>query len=334
LSSRKWLWPTVQVILLAGVLVGIYRVLAPQLRSLDFDDFRQFRPHTGRLVLSIVALIGVYFIHAFLWRRIVLDLNAGHPDARTTVRIYFLANLGRYIPGKLWQIAGFAVLASRAGMAGGGATAAALLGQFGFLATGLVFVAVLLPQWVNGAALYIVGFVLVSMAGGLWVLTATPGGRKARDWIRSSVPGKAGKRLGAAFALADRMRGRDAIRWSVGYGFSWILLGIAFSLFATAFVPAAVTQTRQLAGTVAASYLAGYFVLIAPGGIGVRESAMTALLAALPGFPLAAAILVSLLSRVWFTVGELLPLALVPVLPGSKPGTGPVAGEGITTEGP
>jgi glycosyltransferase 2 family protein len=333
LSSRKWLWPAVQIVLLAVVVVGIYRVLAPQLRSLDIEDFRQFRPLTGRLILSVIVLVAVYLIHAFLWRRIVLDLDAGNPDARTTVRIYFMANLGRYIPGKLWQIAGFAVLASRAGMAGGRATAAALLGQFGFLATGLIFVAVLLPQWVSGAALYIVGFVLISLAGGLWVLTATPAGRRARDWIGASVGGKAGERLAEAFQLADRMRGRDAIRWSVGYGFSWILLGIAFSLFVTAFVPAAVADTRQLAGTVAASYLAGYFVLIAPGGIGVRESAMTALLAAIPGFPLAAAILVSVLSRVWFTIGELLPFALVPVLPGSGSAPGPVHGEGKGTEG-
>lgn len=333
MRGRKWLWPAIQIVVLAIVVVGVYRVLAPQLRSVDLADLRQFRPDPARLALSLLALLGVYLIHAFLWRRIVLDLGAGHPDPRTTVRIYFLANLGRYVPGKLWQIAGFAVLASHAGMAGGGATAAALLGQFGFLATGLLLVAVVLPQWVSGTALYVMGFLLVSMAGGIWVLTATPAGHRAREWVRSSIGGRLGERLGAAFTLADRMRGRDAIRWSVGYGFSWILLSLAFSLFATAFVPASIMHSRQLAGTVAASYLAGYFVLIAPGGIGVRESAMTALLVAIPDFPLSAALLVSVMSRVWFTIGELLPLLLVPFLPGSK--SEPVsAGEGSQPDTP
>jgi hypothetical protein len=48
---------------------------------------------------------------------------------------------------------------------------------------------------------------------------------------------------------------------------------------------------------------------------------MTALRTAVPGVPVAAAIVVAVLSRVWFTLGELLPLALVPVLPsGGTPG--------------
>jgi glycosyltransferase 2 family protein len=326
MSGRKTLWRIAQLVILAAVLFGIYRLLAPELRSLRWEDFRQWRPSTGRLVLSFVALLGMYLMHAFLWRRIAMDLGVGQPDARTTVRIYFVASLGRYIPGKVWQIAGFAVLAGRAGMPPGGATAAALLGQFGFLATGLIFVAVLLPEWMSGLPLYLSGFLLVSAAGALWILTATPAGHRAREWAARRLGRTVGDKLGSALDLADRMRGRDAIRWSVGYGVSWILLGLAFSLFATAFVPAAITDTRLLAGTIAASYLAGYVVLVAPGGIGVRESAMTALLAAVPGFPISAAVVVSVLSRVWFTLGELLPLALVPLLPASPAAAGRPAG--------
>ena len=31
----------------------------------------------------------------------------------TTVRVFMVANLGRYVPGKIWQIAGLAYLAKR-----------------------------------------------------------------------------------------------------------------------------------------------------------------------------------------------------------------------------
>jgi len=314
-TNKRWIWVLGQAVILGLILYGIYTLLAPELGSLSWDDLGRWRPSWGRLLLSLVMLVGVYVMHAFLWRRIVVDLGVGRPGARTAVRVYSLAGLGRYIPGKLWQVAGLAMLSAREGMSAGGATAAALLGQFGFLATGLIFVAVILPDWISGTTLYILGFVLVSAAGLIWLLTATPAGHRGREWIRARLGTRSGERLGAALQLADNMRGRDAIAWGVGYGLSWILLGLAFTLFATAFVPEAAAQNQMIAGTVAASYLAGYLVLVAPAGLGVRELTMTTLLSSIPGFPVAAAVVVAVLSRVWFTLGELLPLALLPLFP-------------------
>lgn len=328
MSRKSWQWRTFQVVLLAIVLYGIWSLLANELRSITLADVRALSPAPAPLIVSFVLLVAVYLIHAFLWRRIVVDLGVGRPDTRTTLRVYFVASLGRYIPGKLWQVAGLALLSARAGMSAGGATAAALLGQFGFLATGLLFVAVILPGWLTGPAPYILGFVLVAAAGAIWVLTATPAGFRGRQWIRNRLgDGRPGAHVAAALDLADRMRGRDAIAWALGYGISWMLLGIAFSLFTTAFVPGAVEHSRVLAGTVAASYLAGYMVLVAPAGLGVREGAMTALLAAVPGISPAAAVVVAVLSRVWFTIGELLPLLLVPLFRGDPGTAGPEPAE-------
>jgi hypothetical protein len=310
-------WRIAQVVLIAAVIIGIYRLLAPELRSLSWADFVQWRPNAFRLLLSLILLVGVYLMHAWLWRAILRDLGLANPDLRITLRVYFLAGLGRYLPGKIWQLAGFAVLAGRAGLPAVGATAAALLGQFAFLATGLIFVAVVLPDWVGGAAARILGGVLVGIAGGLWLFTATPTGRRGREWVRARLGQRVGEQLGAAFDVADRIRARDTIRWGVGYGVSWILLGLAFSLFATAFVPEAIANASQLAGAVAAAYIAGYLVLVAPMGLGVREATMTALLASVPGFPASAAVVVAVLSRVWFTAGELLPLLVIPALPGA-----------------
>lgn len=315
LSGSRWAWRGAQAVILVVVLYGMWALLAPQLDSLEWTDVRAYSPSPIRLSVSLVLLIGFYLTHAFLWRRIVTDLGIGRPDPRTTVRVYFLASLGRYIPGKLWQVAGLALLSSRAGVPAGGATAAALLGQLGFLASGLLFVAVILPDWVSGPTPYILGFVLVSAAGLIWIIAVTPAGRSGREWLRGRLSEKGAQRVANTLELADRMRARDAFAWALGYGLSWVLLGVSFSLFVTAFVPEAVAHNRLLAGTVAASYLAGYLVLVAPAGLGVREGTMTALLTAVPGFPIAAAIVVAVLSRVWFTLGEVLPLALVPLLP-------------------
>jgi glycosyltransferase 2 family protein len=70
---------------------------------------------------------------------------------------------------------------------------------------------------------------------------------------------------------------------------------------------------RYVGGTVAAAYLVGYLFVIVPAGIGVREGAMLLLLQqAMP--QAGAAIVISVLSRVWFTAAELVPLALLPWL--------------------
>ena len=105
--------------------------------------------------------------------------------------------------------------------------------------------------------------------------------------------------------------------WAAGYALSWIVLGMAFTFFVAAFEPTAAALPRYLGGVVAAAYLAGYLFVLAPAGIGVREAAMLVLLQRV--MPDAAgALVVSALSRVWFTAAELLPLALVPIMPGGS----------------
>src|SRR5690606_27899428 len=117
------------------------------------------------------------------------------------------------------------------------------------------------------------------------------------------------------------VRVADAIRWELLYALTWLMLGAAFALFVGAFVPgaASLSDARFHAGVVAASYLAGYVVMIVPAGAGVRELTMSALLAQHPAIPASAAVLIAVASRVWFTVAELLPLAVVPLLPDGEP---------------
>jgi hypothetical protein len=309
-----------QVALLGLVGWGIYRVLSPELARLSWADLVRWRPRPVLLALSLALLVGVYLSHALLWRRIMQDLGIGNPPLGTTFRVYFLASLGRYIPGKVWQLAGLAVLAARAGLPPGAAAAAAVLGQFGFLATGLLFLGLTLPEW--PAALQVEAPVTLPLAAGaalltaggaaLWLLVATPAGHGFREWLAAVLGARAGDRIRAAFALADRVRPRDAALWAAGYAASWVALGVAFALFAAAFHPAGVAAApRFVGGTVAAAYLVGYLFVVVPAGIGVREGAMLLLLQQVMPQP-GAALVISVLSRVWFTAAELLPLALLP----------------------
>jgi len=294
----------------------VWRSLAPELARVTLDDFLQWRPAIAPLLLSFALLLGMYSAHALLWRRISTDLNAPRASLRTTFRVYFLASLGRYVPGKVWQLAGLAVLAQRAGLPAGTSMAAAVFAQFAFLTTGLLLLAVLLPAYAEFWPALIAAVLIGIGALGVYLVVATPLGHRVREAVlRRAGPARA--RLETAFAIADRVRVADAVRWEVLYALTWLLLGAAFAIFASAFVPDASSpaDARFHAGVVAASYLAGYVVMIMPAGAGVRELTMSALLAQHPAIPASAAVLIAVASRIWFTAAELLPLAFVPLLP-------------------
>lgn len=312
MTRRHWL-RLAQVVLIGAIAWGVWRALAPSFAELQARDFLRWTPAPGTLTLSIAMLVAVYIAHAFLWRRVMRDLGIGRPDARTTIRIYFLASLGRYLPGKFWALAGFAVLSREAGLSAGPATAAALIGQFGFLATGLLLLALLLPEWGGGLPALLGGGALAAAAAGLWILVATPLGHGARERIRKLGGNRLGARITTVLVLAERIRPRAALFWLAGYGFSWILLGMAFTTFCAAFVPGVASTPRPIAGALAASYLAGYIALV-PAGIGVREAALATLLSSVAQVPVAAAVVIALTSRVWFSLAELLPMAALPLL--------------------
>jgi hypothetical protein len=345
-TPRKAAIRILQLALVAAIAWGIYHALAPRLRDLTWSDVTRWTPAPVPLLASFALLLAVYFAHALLWRRIMSDLGIGRPSFATTVRVYFLASLGRYVPGKVWLLAGLAVLSQRAGLPPGSATAAALLGQFGFLTTGLLFLGLTLPEWQRavedlpggvpaglpfalGAVLLITGSALI------WLLVATPIGHGFRHWLGGRLGKRAGDRLSAAFALADRVRPRDAAIWATGYALTWVMLGIAFALFAGAFYPPALESPRYLAGTVAASYMLGYLLFVLPAGAGAREGAMFLLLQQVMPPP-GVALVVSILSRVWFTAAELAPLLLLPLLgraraPGDRASDDASAVEGVDT---
>ncbi|MFW6201320.1 MAG: hypothetical protein ACOC8B_01965, partial [Gemmatimonadota bacterium] len=124
-----WLRGLARLGLVLLVTWALYRALDLNVAQLELADFARWRPNAWALALSAVAVTGVYFLHAMLWRRVAHDLGAGPIPARLALRIYFIANLGRYLPGKLWQVAGYAALARQAGLSGLTALAAAGFAQ-------------------------------------------------------------------------------------------------------------------------------------------------------------------------------------------------------------
>jgi hypothetical protein len=309
-TRRHWAIRIGKAVLLVAIVWALYCAIGLNLSELSRADLTRWRPATLPLLGSAILLIAVYLTHALLWRRIVGDL-VGRPIAvATAFRIYFLANLGRYLPGRIWQVAGMAALAQRAGVPPVGAIMASALAQLCFLLTGTLFLTALMPVLFGVGPALAAAIGCAFLVGALFWSAGTASGARTRERIGE----RCGPRISTALRAVERMRARDAGGWLIGYALSWVLLGGAFALFTTAFVPEAAREARHLAGTMAAGYLSGYLAIFAPAGVGVREGILGVLLSRV--VPPPAAIVVSITSRVWFTATELLVLMVIPFLRG------------------
>jgi len=221
------------------------------------------------------------------WRVTLLGWNE-RLRGRELAEVWFLANLGRYLPGKVWSIAGMIVLATRKGVAAWAASAAAVVIQALGLATAIAVAAATLPRAASGWSL--VGAALLAGAGAMVFTSA-----RLIDWIARKLPRLAGLRPLPLRALAGAV-GFSVLGW-IGYGAS--LWALSFGLG----IPGPLAFGVATGGF-ALAYTAGLLALFAPGGIVVREGVLVAVLA--PHLGAGPALALSLGSRVVLTVAELL----------------------------
>jgi uncharacterized membrane protein YbhN (UPF0104 family) len=281
--KRGWIWAG-QVSLAVLVGVFVYRSLSDhwtEFRGLSFPE--EIQP--GRIALAALLVWLAYGLLIAGWR-ILLRGWGQQLSLKTAARIWCLSNLGRYLPGKVWSIAGLAVLAPRAGVAGWAAAASAVAMQALAVGTGVAVVAATSP----GAAPPVRLAVAFAIAmGSVFLLTARP--------------------LTAAVARATAGRlpvtplPTSAVVFGAGAALaSWFLYGAAFWLITLGFTPATPTTLTMAVGSFTAGYIVGLLALFTPGGLGVREMVLVGLLTpAVGGGP---AIVVAVASRLLLTLTE------------------------------
>jgi uncharacterized membrane protein YbhN (UPF0104 family) len=239
------------------------------------------------------VLLGGYFLSAWLWGRIVHGLGGRAMPPSESVPLFMVANLGRYVPGKIWQIAALATMASRRGIPATTATAAAVLLQGIAIASALLVGLGALWTLADGASWrwVVPGVVLGSVALGL-----VPAVFRAVTslWFRVTKT-EDPPSLEVRDALGWLLLGMA--NWIVYAGAFWVLvLGLGLDVTFLGAAPA-----------FAAAYVVGYLAVFAPAGVGVREASLLALLSPQLGAGTAGA--VAVIARVWTTGVEVVPAA-------------------------
>jgi glycosyltransferase 2 family protein len=297
--ARRRIWWVLQFAA-GALLVGLAaRSILINWQSLRAQPIEwQFSP--AWIASSVLLVFASYTVLIEAWRRVVLSMGQ-RLAFLPAVRIWFLSSLGKYVPGKVWTVAGAALLAQRAGVDPAAAVSGAIVLQALALASGAAVVMITaretfqavgpwaVPIAIAGIALAIAGVALVSSQSFL---------DRVRQWLPSSWP-----RLRAIppsiLALAFIA---NVIAWT-GYGAALLLL-------ARGLLPGVVLSIPQAVGVFTCSYLIGFVALFAPGGLGPRESVFILMLTGDIGLKHAAAL--ALASRLLLTGTELLPA--VPLL--------------------
>jgi uncharacterized membrane protein YbhN (UPF0104 family) len=245
------------------------------------------------LLAAVLLVLVNYAILIQAWRIMLAGWQQQLPFM-ASVRIWAVSGLGKYVPGKVWAVAGMAVMAQRAGVAAWAATASAVVLQALSVGTGAAIVGLTgsarLQAEAPWAQVALVAL-MVSSAVGLALLLWPPVTRRLLRLVRVAAP-------------PERSPGPRAVAIGlVANLLAWVSYGTSLWLLAHGILDVPALSLRVAIGAFAASYVAGLLALFAPGGIGVRELVFLLMLDGVVGPGIAAALAIA--SRLLLTLTEI-----------------------------
>lgn len=254
------------------------------------------RPLLGQLSLRSVAValaaVMAGILATFLCWRAVLSNVGGRLALAAGARVFFVGQLGKYLPGSLWPV-----------------MAQMELGRDHQV-----------PERASGAAVGV--FLLVVVGTGLAVAAAAapllgPDALHAYWWLLAvlplallaAVPPVLNRLLDLVMRLARRpplpapLSSAGLLR-AAGWAFlSWLAYGVHVWVLAGQLTDAGLLFLAHATGAFAAAWCAGFLLVVAPAGAGVREAALILLLGGVLTGPQAT--VVAVVSRLLFVVGDL-----------------------------
>jgi uncharacterized membrane protein YbhN (UPF0104 family) len=299
MSSRSW--RVVQV----GIVVILMLVLGRQI-WLNWGDVQAapltlaLRPGWVLLSLTMTWLVYAGLIEG--WRRLVGGWGPGFRWF-TAARIWVLSSIAALIPLRVWGFAGMAVMSEKAGVPSAAALGAAVVMQVLSIGAGVGVAAFAIGRELHaarpdaGIGLSLLG---VAALGSLVVIHSRTALRILWRVLRRNDPPPTPPAWSALLEAA------------LINGAAWVGYGVALWALGRGVLPETTLPLRLAIGVYAVSYIAGYLAVFTPGGIGVREVFITALLTPTLGAP--AAIALSIASRLAVTVtqaGAALPFLFV-----------------------
>jgi uncharacterized membrane protein YbhN (UPF0104 family) len=287
--TPSWLWRALRigfVVLAVGLLVA---ALVDQWHNVS-SGWRELPVHS-LLIAGAAVLLGLFF-SALAWRALLADLGQ-HLPVLGAVRVFFVGQLGKYLPGSVWPVVAQMELGKAHGLSRRPVGTVALLVMVLNVATGLLVAVVLLP-FTSPHALSHYGWAIAFLPVGLALL---------HPRILNPVVNK-------AFSLAHRepleqpltLRGiAIATGWTM---LMWASYGVQIWALADGLHATGAKSLLALStGAFALAWTAGFLFIVSPAGAGVREAILILALNAVLHRPELVAL--AAVSRLLMTAGDL-----------------------------
>ncbi len=289
-ARKRWML-VIKVLLVGALFAWVIRSIAEDASSLDWSNL-------VRDPVPILGAIGlwafVFLFRAWLWGEMMRRI--GYPVGHVAgARVFLASHLGRFLPGKVWSVAGAGLFGREHGLPA--RESAVAMTMFLIIYYMMGSLAALLVIWQLGEAQ-----VLIAIAIGV-------GGLGALGFLGSPLFPRLLRWLGRKFKrdMTNLRLPSPGVLALVALGLAgvWVGAGAAFAVMAGGIVPEASGEVSLVVGigTYASALVAGFAALFAPAGLGVREVVMLELLQPSVGAALAG--IVTICSRVIITSMEL-----------------------------
>jgi hypothetical protein len=236
------------------------------------------------IVVSIMAVSAYGLVWPYLLRRL------GTPAPFSWVTLFFKSQLGKYLPGSVWQYAGRVGLARSRDVPVQRALTS-IMAEVAYSAVAAAVASSLVLGPVAG------GGVLVGLAA---LLASAIVFRPFVASLVGRLPFRGGTRIDRTSLLAALRSAPVAVGL---YLVVWAIYGVAFWTTGRALFAVPASDLARYIGVFALGWLAGLVAVFAPGGIGVREAVIVALLRSRLGE--ADAIVLAATSRIVLTAIDL-----------------------------
>lgn len=296
ITAIRWLLLVVVLAAAVIVLVRNWSEVGPALSAISGTA----------IVAALLAALASPILGLMGWRAVLADL--GSPlHIGPASGIFFVGQLGKYVPGSVWSVVVQTELAARLGVPRRRTGVAGLLAMVLALLTGLVVGAAAVPNLLTGvripyagsspaAQAVIMGLLVVT----LLVLVSPP--------VLNRLVALALRRLGRE-PLDHPLRAGALARMWGWFVLSWLSAGVLALILSAAVAPGvwvaspAALALATLSGFALTSSLAMLGVVL-PAGFGLREALLVLLLSTL--MPVAAATAVALVARFLTVIADLL----------------------------
>lgn len=244
--------------------------------------------NTNGLFLLLFLFL-VYLVNVTSWHMVTKALGANVP-LKKNFRIWMYSNLSRFLPGGIWQYPSRVYLLSRTGVSGAvGVTAVLLEGLLNLsMGASTIFLSLIfwrLPEKAAGLEKFLWMFLFLPLL--MFILTNQNVSTYAIRFIKK-VSGREGRILKEV-----RLSFRELVPLSLAFLGRFIFIGGALFFLINATGISNFEMFPIVVGIFAFSWLLGYIILFAPGGLGVVEISLASLLSLYIPFTTAAVVAVT-----------------------------------------